>query len=138
GVIPCTMEWSKKLSEEDIKILTGQSAYGEKLPNVDEGFSRADLKDPQRREAIFKIIRERLAKATQSHPNGYLVREVPEEDIKGLRNLAGHLQAGLFITKFRKTFTRDEMNDDLLIVPARMGEEEDSSEYTQQLPVSPP
>ena len=52
--------------------------------------------------------------------------------------MAGHLQAGLFITKFRKTFTRDEMNDDLLIVAARLGDREDDSEYQEILPTSPP
>jgi hypothetical protein len=48
------------------------------------------------------------------------------------------IRAGLFITKFRKTFTRDEMNDDLLLVPARLGDQEDSSEYVELLPTSPP
>ena len=49
-----------------------------------------------------------------------------------------HLRAGLFITKFRKTFARDEMNDDLVIVPARYDGTEDSSEYQEILPTSPP
>ena len=44
----------------------------------------------------------------------------------------------VFITKFRKIFTRDEMNEDLLIVPARMGEQDDNSEYQEILPTSPP
>ena len=57
---------------------------------------------------------------------------------KGLQQLAGHMQQGLFITKFRKIFARDEMNDDLLIVPARYNGSEDSSEYEELLPVSPP
>jgi hypothetical protein len=48
------------------------------------------------------------------------------------------LQAGLFITKFRKIFARDEMNDDLLIVPARYHDAEDDSEYEEILPTSPP
>ena len=46
--------------------------------------------------------------------------------------------AGLFITKFRKMFTRDEMAEDLVMVPARVGEQEDNSEYEEILPVSPP
>jgi hypothetical protein len=50
----------------------------------------------------------------------------------------GHLQVGLFITKFRKIFTRDEMNDDLLLVPARLGDQDDNSEYEEILPTSPP
>jgi hypothetical protein len=63
---------------------------------------------------------------------------VPNDDIRALQQLMGHLQASLFITKFRKIFTRDEMNEDLLIVPARMGDQEDTSEYQEILPTSPP
>jgi len=44
----------------------------------------------------------------------------------------------LFITKFRKIFARDEMNDDLEIVAARLGQNEDNSEYEEILPTSPP
>ena len=76
--------------------------------------------------------------ARQERPIGYLVREAPQDDVRALQQLAGHLQAGLFITKFRKTFARDEMNDDLLIIPARYGDAEDDSEYEELLPVSPP
>jgi hypothetical protein len=79
-----------------------------------------------------------LQKAQKERPNGYAVRHVPKEDLKGLQQLQGHLQAGLFITKFRKIFSRGEMNADLLIVPARYGDAEDSSEYQEQLPTSPP
>ena len=55
---------------------------------------------------------------SKERPFGYLVREAPADDVKDLQQLAGHLQEGLFITKFRKIFARDEMNDDLLLVPA--------------------
>jgi hypothetical protein len=138
GVTPTTMEWARRLAKEDIDILTGTAPYSEQLPNVDEGFTKEDLKDPQKREAVIKVIQARLAKANKERPFGYLVRHAPEEDLKALKQLAGHLQAGLFVTKFRKIFSRDEMNADLLIVPARFGEEEDSSEYQEQLPTSPP
>ncbi len=53
-------------------------------------------------------------------------------------HLAGHIEKGAFITKFRKLFARDEMNDDLAIVPAREGQKEDDFEYEQILPTSPP
>ena len=53
-----------------------------RCPNVDEGFTQADLKDPQRAEAIYKVIRARLAKAQQERPFGYLVREAPADDVK--------------------------------------------------------
>ena len=138
GHIPTTMEWARKLSADDVKVLTGQAPYSETVPNPDEGFSVADTKDKTRASAIAKVIRARLNKAQQERPFGYLVRHLPAEDLRGLQQLAGHLQANLFITKFRKTFARDEMNDDLVIVPARYNDADDNSEYEELLPVSPP
>src|SRR5205823_9734523 len=104
----------------------------------DEGFTPADVKDPKKAEAIFKIIRARLDKSTKERPAGYLVREAPAEDLKALMLLAGHLKEGQFVTKFRKTFTKPEMDDDLLLVPAKIGNAEDRSEYEEILPTSPP
>ncbi len=138
GHIPTTMEWARKLTAEDIQILKGEAPYGEKVPDVDEGFTQADLKDMQRAQAIYKVIQARLQKARQERPFGYLVREAPNDDVRALQQLAGHLQAGLFITKFRKIFARDEMSDDLLIVPARYNDQDDNSEYQEILPTSPP
>jgi hypothetical protein len=66
------------------------------------------------------------------------VRHIPANDLKEMQQLAGHLTEGLFITKFRKIFTRGEMNDDLLIVPARYNDAEDRTEYEEMLPTSPP
>jgi hypothetical protein len=108
------------------------------VPDVDEGFTQADVNDPARKEAVFKVIRERLAKCQKERPVGYLVREAPAEDIRSLQQLAGHVREGGFITKFRKIFLRDEMNEDLEMVPARYGDAADSSEYEELLPVSPP
>jgi hypothetical protein len=138
GHIPTTMEWARKLTEQDIAILQGKAPYSEIVPNVDEGFTEADLKDEKRAQAIFKVIQARLAKAHQERPLGYLVRHAPEDDVRALQQLMGHLQAGSFITKFRKIFARDEMNDDLVLVPARMGDQDDTSEYQEILPTSPP
>jgi hypothetical protein len=138
GHIPTTMEWARKLTEQDIAILQGKAPYGEIVPDVDEGFTEADMKDEKRAAAIVKVIQARLAKSQQDHPLGYKVRHAPNDDIRALQELLGHLQAGLFITKFRKTFARDEMTDDLVIVPARYGSENDTSEYQEILPTSPP
>jgi Uncharacterized protein conserved in bacteria (DUF2330) len=138
GHIPTTMEWARKLSEDDIKVLNGKAAYSEKVPNVDEGFNVADLNDPKRAQAVVKVIQARLQKAQQDRPFGFLVRHAPADDLRNLQQLTGHLQAGLFITKFRKIFARDEMNDDLLMVPARYNDAVDDSEYEELLPVSPP
>ena len=71
----------------------------------------------------------------KERPFGYLVREAPADDVKSLQQLAGHLTEDWFITKFRKIFARDEMNDDLLIVPARYNGAEDNSEYEEMLPI---
>ena len=132
------MEWARKLSADDIKLLQGKAPYSEKVPDVDEGFTQADMKDPKKAQAIVKVIQARLAKAQQERPFGYLVREAPADDIRQLQQLAGHLEASAFITKFRKIFMRNEMNDDLVLVPARLGQQNDDSEHEELLPVSPP
>jgi hypothetical protein len=138
GRIATTLEWAKRLTAADIKLLKGEAPYGEKVPDVDEGFTQADLKDPKKAEAIFKVIQQRLEKSHKERPGGYLVREAPADDLNGLKILAGHLKEGQFVTKFRKTFTKGEMEDDLLIVPAQLGKAEDHSEYEEILPTSPP
>ena len=138
GRIATTMEWARKLTANDIKVFGGEYPYSEKAPDVDEGFTQADLKDPQKAEAIYKVIRARLAKCGQERPLGYLVREAPADDVRSLSQLAGHVRANLYITKFRKIFLRDEMNDDLNLVPARYDGATDESEYEELLPVSPP
>jgi hypothetical protein len=138
GHIATTLEWARKLTTEDIQLLKGEAPFGEKVPDPDEGFTAADLKDSKKAEAVYKVIRERLEKYRKERPGGYLVREAPAEDVKNLKLLLGHLKEGQFVTKFRKTFARDEMNDDLLLVPARLGDAVDRSEYTEILPTSPP
>jgi hypothetical protein len=96
------------------------------------------MKDAKKAEAIRKVIQARLEKARKERPFGYLVREVPADELKGLNQLAGHLEAGQFVTKFRKIFCRDEMNEDLVLIPSKQGEQEDTSEYQEILPTSPP
>src|SRR5438876_1330072 len=138
GHIPTTMEWARKLSADDVKVLAGKAPHREKVPDVDEGFTQADMKDPKKSAAIVKVIQARLEKARQERPIGYLVREAPGDDVRALQQLSGHIQGGLFITKFRKIFARDEMNDDLVMVAARYNDAEDDSEYEELLRVSPP
>jgi hypothetical protein len=136
--IPTTLEWARQLTADDIKVLKGQAAYSESVPDPDEGLTQPDLKDPQKAQAVEKVIRERLEKYRKERPGGYLVREAPADDVKQLKALAGHLKEGQFVTKFRKTFTKAEMDDDLVIVPAKLGSAEDHSEYEEILPTSPP
>ena len=138
GHIPTTMEWARKLTKADVNVLNGTVPYSETVPNVDDGFTAADMNDAKRADAIRKVIQARLAKAQKERPFGFLVRHAPAEDVKNLQQLAGHLTENWFITKFRKIFARDEMNEDLLIVPARYNGAEDTSEYEEMLPSSPP
>jgi hypothetical protein len=138
GHIATTLEWARKLTAEDVKVLKGEAPYSEKVLDPDEGFTPADVKDPQKAEAVYNVIRARLDKSHREHPGGYLVREAPAAEVKQLKILAGHLKEGQFLTKVRKTFTKDEMNDDLLIIPAKLGQAEDRSEYEEILPTSPP
>ncbi len=65
----------------------------------------------------------------------YANREAPAEDVKGLSRLKGHLQKGEWVTKFRKILRKDEMTDDLTLVPVPAGKEE---EYVRIMPTSPP
>src|SRR5262249_34244151 len=99
GRIATTLEWAKKLTDDDIKVLKGQAPYSEKVPDPDEGFTPADVKDPKRAEAVYKVIRERLEKYHKERPGGYLVREAPADELKQLKVLAGHLKEGQFVTK---------------------------------------
>jgi hypothetical protein len=138
GRTPTTLEWAKRLTWEDIQMLRGLRPYSEKVPNVDAGFKAADFRQPQRAAFASQVIQQRLDWCKKDHPDGYLVREAPARDVRQLRLLVGHLQEGQFLTKFRKVFTRDEMNEDLTFVPARIGEAEDTSEYEEMLPSSPP
>src|ERR1022692_456623 len=85
GIIPTTMEWARRLQQEDIDILTGKAGFSEEVPDVDAGFTAEDMKDEKKREAITKVIQQRLQKAQQSHPIGYLVRHVPKDELKGLQ-----------------------------------------------------
>ncbi len=65
----------------------------------------------------------------------YASREAPEADVKGLSRLKGHLAKGQWITKIRKVLRKDEMTDDLLLVPVDAGSEQ---EYIRLMPTSPP
>ncbi|HYT89485.1 MAG TPA: hypothetical protein VEL76_12335, partial [Gemmataceae bacterium] len=106
GRFATTMEWARRLTERDIDILTGKVPYSDTMPNIDEGFAEQDLTDPQKRIEAMRTIRERMFQAVKEKKGPYWVREVPADDVKGLQHLAGHVRVGMFITKFRKIFTR--------------------------------
>jgi len=65
-------------------------------------------------------------------------READKEAVDNLKILQGHLRKGLFLTKCRKIFYKDEMTDDLVFVPAKLGDRADAVTYDRILPTSPP
>jgi Uncharacterized protein conserved in bacteria (DUF2330) len=138
GRIATTLEWAKRLSADDMRLLKGQAPFCEKLPDVDEGYTQADVKDDNKAPAVYKALNERLANYRKERPGGFLVREAPDKDVEQLKILAGYVREGQFLTKIRKIFTKSEMEDDLLIVPAKLGQAVDQSEHEEVLPTSPP
>ncbi len=128
-----TLEWAMKISKEDIQILAGSRPFSDTVPDPDDGFTIADMRDNQRALAIQKIIQHRLAKYQKDQPRGYLVRDAKKEDLKLLPLLQGHVQPNQYITKFRHVFTRDEMNDDLVMVAAKVGDVDDVSDHEEIL-----
>ncbi len=133
GRLPSTLEWAKQLGADDIRILTGEAPYSETVPDPDFGFNQVDLRNPQRAAAIYKVIQRRLDQYGKDRPRGYLVRNAPKEDLKRLPVLRGHLQEGQYLTKFARTFTKAEMNEDLVLVAARAGQVDDRSEHEELL-----
>ncbi len=87
------MEYAKRLTEEDMGVLSGTVKYD---------------------------------------------RDADKEAIDNLKILQGHLRKDLFLTKCRKIFYKDEMTDDLVFVPAKLGDKADAVMYDRILPTSPP
>jgi len=65
----------------------------------------------------------------------YPNREAPDEEVKGLTRLQGHLEKDRWLTKFRKILRKDEMSDDLVLVPVDAAREQT---YVRIMPTSPP
>lgn len=65
----------------------------------------------------------------------YPAREVPQDDQKTLSLLKGHLQKGMWLTKFRKIVRKSEMNNDLILAAVPAIQEQT---YTRIMPTSPP
>ncbi len=58
-------------------------------------------------------------------------RKAPNDKVKALTQLKGHVRRGSFLTKFRKVFQKSEMQRDLKIVPADAAL---STEYSESSP----
>jgi hypothetical protein len=138
GRVATTLEWAKYLTADDIGVLRGTVPYTETVPDVDQGFTNDDMKNPRRTALVSRQIERRLAYLGRVRSDGYLVRDTPPEDVNQLRLLVGHLQEGQVLTKLRKIFTKAEMEDDLFLIPAKLGRAEDWSDYEEALSSSPP
>src|SRR5262249_57017017 len=93
GLKPATLEWAKKITQNDLDVIEGKARYN---------------------------------------------REAPKEEIEKLKLLKGHIQKDQFVTKFRKVFNKSEMENDLELVRAKIGDKDDDLEYYSILPTSPP
>jgi len=96
---------------------------------------RSNGREPATLEWAKKIHPKDIAVLEGTRPYN---RQAPQEDVRKLRLLLGHVQRGKFITKFRKVFTKGEMFQDLEFVRARVAGSEDNIQYFSMLPTSPP
>jgi hypothetical protein len=133
GLHASTLEWGRRLSNEDVQIIAGSRPFSDTVPDPDDGFTSADMRDPQRNVAIQKIIQHRLAKYQKDQPRGYLVRDAKKEDLKLLPILQGHVQPNQYLTKIRHVFARAQMNEDLVLIAAKVGNVDDVSDHEEVL-----
>ncbi|NUN47563.1 MAG: DUF2330 domain-containing protein [Candidatus Brocadiae bacterium] len=109
-----------------------------KDPDGDATYAKARLKELEQQYPSSKGV---IVKTDTPNPwfgttyMWYPHREAPDEDVKQLALLKGHLQKGRWVTKFRKILRKDEMTDDLTLVPVGAGKEQ---EYVRIMPTSPP
>ncbi len=105
----------------------------------DDEYARQRMKEMEAQYAADKGSIVRIPKPggafTPTPYMWYANREAPAEEVKGLSRLKGHLQQGRWVTKFRKTIRKDEMGDDLTLVPVDAGKEQN---YVRIMPTSPP
>jgi len=109
------------------------------LSQEDPAWAKSRLKEFETDFAAAKGDLVRVEDPTAS-PIGaryvfYPRRDAPEEEVKGLIRLKGHLQADRWLTKFRRVIRKGEMADDLVLVPVPKGKEQ---EYIRLTPESPP
>ncbi|MEZ0228363.1 MAG: DUF2330 domain-containing protein, partial [Planctomycetota bacterium] len=150
------LEWSRKLGDAEIAVCEDPAAnyaqMGSKLPpgtreishddfmkvareQLKDNKARADWLDKTYDPKKGKILHAEKTSRFLSEYMWYPNREAPPDDVKGLARLKGHLQKGKWLTKFRKIIRKDEMADDLVLVPV---EETNEQDYVRILPTSPP
>jgi hypothetical protein len=150
------LEWARKLGDAEVSVLEdplkNYAQMGSKLPPGTKEISHADFMKAAKEELKDDTARLDWLDKTYAEGKGKIVkadapsrflgeymwlpnREAPEDDVKGLARLKGHLQKGKWLTKFRKVLRKDEMTDDLVLVPVAETNEQD---YVRILPTSPP
>jgi hypothetical protein len=65
----------------------------------------------------------------------YPAREAPQDEVKGLARLKGHLHQGQWLTKFRKIVRKSEMNNDIILSEVPQAQQQT---YLRIMPTSPP
>ncbi|NUN47559.1 MAG: DUF2330 domain-containing protein [Candidatus Brocadiae bacterium] len=121
------------------ELVTASKEAWLKMGNKDDDAWRARARELETLYTPDKGVIVRVADAERSF-NGTTFewwphRAAPDEDVKQLALLKGHLQSGQWVTKFRKILRRDEMTDDLTLVPVEAAKEQ---EYVRIMPTSPP
>ncbi len=113
------------------------AAYEKDRQGSDDAFARNTLREYERKYGAGngKIVRIANPTGFQTRWMWYPDRTAPADEVKGLARLKGHLQKGQWLTKFRKQIRKDEMTDDLVLVPVDTGREQT---YVRILPTSPP
>lgn len=159
------LEWARKLSDADLGVLDDPKdkwpqANMNDLPKDAQILTPEELTADFQRQAAELSSSERgmlgsyVERLAGRYPQskGLIVRlpskdgqpatyhwlrhrEAPEAEVAALTQLKGHLQNGQWMTKFRKSFLKHEMNLDLDMVPV---EKRYEAEYIRILPQSPP
>ena len=132
-------DWDQRLEAVGTLRAVKGADLSLEVSGVVDGISFNSGDDVEEGALLLKLRAEDdVAKLESLEAAARLSQLTYERDLKQLKILVGHLKEGQFLTKFRKTFTKGEMEDDLLIVPAKLDKAEDHSEYEEVLPTSPP
>ncbi len=113
-----------------------QKSSGNISKNVDDELIRMGDRYQPAKGVIVKNDEKSVGKGfIWNHYSWYPGREAPEDELKTLTLLKGHLQNGQWLTKFRKNLRKDEMTDDLLLVEVPKNQ---TQTYVRIMPTSPP
>jgi hypothetical protein len=137
-----TPMWAQALSYAIPEKVTEQERSWQKhvQPTLQTDFQKAQQMRQKRHEPATlewakKITEGDLDVLVGKKPYN---RAAPKADVENLKLLRGHVKKGQFVTKLRKVFHKDEMDEDLLFTRAKVGDRDDDIEYTSILPTSPP